>query len=154
VVGPFLPRYYKGNWVEIFLEGLKEAELFGCTINACKKPRTHSHVQSYLFAASRATVEFLIEREIFSMTEIANSWAHAIATKEIRMSREILGAGWRIACLMRLYKDIDFRFKDKVPEDYGIEFKDDCMYAESFSKSLFNNYYETVFIKGNRIDYT
>ena len=154
VVGPFLPPYYKAKWTDIFVEGLKEAELFGCTINTLQKPATHSHIQSYLFSAARKTVEFLIERQIFSTTEIANSWTQAIISKEIRMSREIVEAGWRIACLMRLYKDVDFRFKDKRPEDYRIPFMDDCMYAHSFSRALFGNFYETVFIKGNRIDYT
>lgn len=152
VLGPFLPCYYRGRWTTIFVEGLEEAELFGATINTCKNPAIQSHVQSYIFSAARGTVKFLIERGIFSLTEIANSWGTAIVMKEIMMSREILAAGWRIACLMKLYKGVDFRFKEKGPNDYGIEFKGDCMYAESFSKTLFNNYYETVFIKGNRID--
>jgi hypothetical protein len=151
VMGPFLPAYYKGKWTDIFVEGLEEAELFGSTINTLTDPLTKSHVQSYIFSANQTTVLFLIDRRIFSLVENARSMTDAIINREIRMSREILGAGWRIGSLMRLYRGVDFRFADKKPADYPIKFKGDVMAPMILNDTLFENYYETVFIKGNRL---
>jgi hypothetical protein len=151
VLGPFLPAYYKGKWTDIFVEGLAEAELFGSTINTLTDPLTTSHIQSYIFSMNQTTALFLIDRRIFSLVEHARSMTDAIINREIRMSREILGAGWRIGCLMRLYQGVDFRFVDKKPGDYPIVFKGDLMAPMILEDTLFENYYETVFIKGNRL---
>ena len=53
-----------------------------------------------------------------------------------------------IGSLLMHYKDVDFRFKDKSPENYNIKFLADIMYPQ-FMNTLWNKY-ELVFIKGNR----
>ena len=48
VLGPFINSDYKGNWIDIFINGLQEnnIKLFGSTINSMCAPHTNSHVQS------------------------------------------------------------------------------------------------------------
>ena len=66
------------------------------------------------------------------------------------MSRKIIENNWNIGSLLPLYKGVDFTFRTRQPEDYGIEFMDDIMY-EKYRNTLWNEY-DLVFIKGNRID--
>jgi hypothetical protein len=54
VLGPFINSDYKGNWTDIFINGLQEnnIKLFGSTINTLRNPRDASHVQcsiTYIF---------------------------------------------------------------------------------------------------------
>ena len=69
VVGPFLPAYFTGKWTDIYLAGLKDnVKLFGSTINTCSQyadPMNFRHVQSYIFAMNRQTLDFLISANIF-----------------------------------------------------------------------------------------
>ena len=67
------------------------------------------------------------------------------------MSRIILENKWNIGSLQPYYKNVDFTFNTKTPEEYNNEylFLDDVMYQEH-RNSLWNEY-ELVFIKGNRI---
>ena len=64
------------------------------------------------------------------------------------MSKKIIENNWNIGCLMTYYKNVDFTFRDKNPNDYNIKFLDDLMY-QLFYKQIWNEY-ELVFIKGNR----
>ena len=67
VIGPFIPSYYKGKWTDIYLNSLKDnVKLFGSTINTCGNPLHLSHVQSYIFAMDKHTLQYLIDVEIFS----------------------------------------------------------------------------------------
>ena len=68
------------------------------------------------------------------------------------MSRLIIENGWNIGCLMNYYKGVDFRFLASRPSDYK-PFLGEVMLTKNFSDKLFNNFYELVFIKGNRFDY-
>lgn len=141
VLGPFLKE---GRWTDIYLNGLKNnVKLFGSTINSCLKPRTHAHVQSYIFATDRQTVDFLISNGIFG-SQYARTLDEAVWTKEVRMSQLIVQNGWNIGCLMNYYKDIDFTFKTQS----NIQFLDDIMFNQ-YRNKLWNEY-ELVFIKGNR----
>lgn len=84
VVGPFLPPYYKGKWTDIYLNGLKDnIKLFGSTINTIYNPVTSSHVQSYIFSINKETLEYLIECEIFSITNYAKNISDAVWNKEV-----------------------------------------------------------------------
>jgi hypothetical protein len=65
------------------------------------------------------------------------------------MSRKIIENNWNIGSLLPYYKNVDFTFKDKRPEDYNINFLNDIMYTQY--RNLLWNEYEVVFIKGNRI---
>ena len=97
----------------------------------------------------KTTLEYLIDCEIFSMTNYAKTFQNAIWDKEVLMSRKIIENNWNIGSLLQYYDNVDFTFQTKKPEEYGIKFLDDVMYP-SFRNSLWNEY-ELVFIKGNRV---
>ncbi len=150
VIGPFLPSYYKGKWTDIYINGLQNnIKLFGSTINTQWDPLNGSHVQSYIFSMDKTTLNYLIDCEIFSITNYAKIFSEAIYNKEVLMSRKIIENNWNIGSLLQYYKDVDFTFKTKTPREYNIQFIDDIMY-ERFKDKLWN-IYELVFVKGNRI---
>jgi hypothetical protein len=66
------------------------------------------------------------------------------------MSRKVIEKGWNIGSLLPLYRGVDFTFRGKGPEEYGIEFLDDVMY-ERYRNKLWRDE-ELIFIKGNRIN--
>jgi hypothetical protein len=149
VIGPFIPSYYKDKWTDIYLNGLQDnVKLFGSTINTSANPLNNAHVQSYIFSMDKQTLQYLINCEIFSMTNYAKTFQDAIWNKEVLMSRKIIENKWNIGSLLQRYKNIDFTFNNKKPEEYGIEFLYDIMYPES--RNVLWNDYELVFIKGNR----
>ena len=148
VMGPYLSVVKK--WTDIYIEGLNDnVKLFGSTINTCMDPLNKAHVQSYIFSMDKTTLEYLIKCEIFSKTNYAMTFQDAIWNKEVLMSRKIIENGWNIGSLLRYYKDVDFRFKHKNPEEYTIPLMDDLMYPY-FRNNIWSEY-ELVFIKGNRV---
>jgi hypothetical protein len=150
VSGPFIPSYYKGRWTDVYINGLNnDVKLFGSTINTCYQPDIKSHVQSYIFAMDKTTLEYLIQCDIFSQTNYANTFIDAVIEKEILMSRKIIENGWNIGCLLPCYQNVDFTFKNKKFWEYGIENMDDLMYP--CHRNVKWNDYQLVFIKGNRI---
>jgi len=163
VLGPFLPMDYQKKWTNIYLDGLTDSvKLFGSTINChyykCENITMHenatifSHVQSYIFAMNKETLEYLMECKIFSKTNHSDSFQKTIFNKEIGMSRKIIENNWNIGSLMKRYQNVDFRFIYKKPEEYGIEFMGDVMYPEHVNKVY--TLEELVFIKGNRLPFT
>ena len=141
VMGPYLVPYYTGKWTDIFINGLSNnVKLFGSTINNACNP----HVQSYIFSMDKESLEYLIDAEIFSTTNMAQTFSDAIYEKEIRMSKKILDNGWTIGCLMRSYKDADFTYKT----GQKLVLLGDVMFEES--RNTLWSEYELVFIKGNR----
>ena len=150
VIGPFLPSYYKDRWTDIYVNGLRNnVKLFGSTINTCNDPLHKSHVQSYIFSMNKTTLQYLINSEIFSITNYAKTFNDAIWHKEVLMSRKIIENNWNIGSLLSYYKDVDFTFKYKKPLEYKIVFMDDLM-KQGYKDKLWN-IYEIVFIKGNRV---
>ena len=107
------------------------------------------HIQYYIFSMDQSTLEFLIQCEIFSMSNYAKTFDEAIWNKEVLMSRKIIENGWNIGCLLPQYKDVDFTFLTKPLNNYTILFYDDLMY-EKYRNKLWNEY-QLVFVKGNRI---
>ena len=149
IIGPFIPPTHKGRWTDIYINGLKNnVKLFGSTINTCDRPLEKSHVQSYIFSMDKNTLLYLMTCEIFSITNYAKTFKDAVWTKEVLMSRKIIEQNWNIGCLLTYYKDVDFTFKDKKPDEYNIKFLNDIMYPK-FRNSLWKDS-ELVFIKGNR----
>jgi hypothetical protein len=150
VMGPFIPLYCKGKWTDFYINGLENnIKLFGSTINTLGKPLTSAHVQSYIFSMNKTTLEYLISCEIFSTTNYAKTFNDAIWQKEVPMSRKIIENDWNIGSLLRIYKNVDFTFKTKKPNEYNIKFLGDIMFKDS-RNSIWNEY-ELIFIKGNRI---
>lgn len=149
VLGPFLPSYYKGKWTDIFIDGLvDDVKLYGITINCERDPIFKTHIQSYLFSMDKETLEFLIKNGIFDMNILIKTYDELVENKEMLMSRLIIEKGWNIGCLCDYYKEVDFRFKDKQPKDYDINYIADLMYPKY--RNIFWNEYQLVFIKGNR----
>ena len=106
-----------------------------------------SHVQSYIYSMDNITLEYLINCNIFSITNYAKTFNEAIYNYEILMSRKIIQNGWNIGSLMVYYNDVDFTFKNKQPNYYTKKFLNDIM------NHKYNNIWrknELVFIKGNR----
>ncbi len=159
VSGPYLPSYFQGKWTDIYLNGLTDlVKLFGSTINTGSLTKyidveASSHIQSYIFSMNYETLSFLISRGIFSLTEFSTTLQDAVINKEIRMSRLVIENGWNIGCLMTYYKGVDFRFLASTPLDYKPFIIGDPMVSKNFSDKLFNNFYELVFIKGNRFNF-
>ena len=146
VMGPYLPSYFKGKWTDIYIEGLKDVKLFGSTINAMGTQVTSAHVQSYIFAMDQTTLQYLMDCEIFSMTNYAETFHDAIHKKEILMSRKIVENKWNIGSLLPYYKGVDFTSQQPCCCN---TFLDDIMYPQ-FRNSLWSEY-DLVFIKGNRV---
>lgn len=151
VIGPFIPSYYKNKWTDIYINGLQNnVKLFGSTINTCFDPLNKSHVQSYIFAMNKTTLKYLINCEIFSITNYAKTYDEAIWKKEVLMSRKIIENNWNIGSLLQYYKDVDFTFNYKKLTEYNNNFfMGDPMFQPCKDKIW--NIYELVFIKGNRI---
>lgn len=149
VYGPLLKTSHPYKWTDLYINGLKDnIKLFGNTINTCGIPLTKSHVQSYLFAMDQPTLQYLIDCGIFSITNYVKTFNDAILYKEILMSRKILENGWNIGSLLAHYKDVDFTFKSKKPEDYNIRFLDDIMLPAYMG--VIWDLTQVAFIKGNR----
>ena len=154
IMGPFINDDYQGKWIDFYLDKLKDdVKLVGSTINTCitkyKTPKNMAHVQSYIFAMNFQTLEYLIDKNIFTMNSYCKTLKEAIKTKEIRMSQCIIKNGWNIGCLHKYYNDVDFRFKIKQPHEYKLPFLDDIMYPQYKDKLWIKE--GLVFIKGNRI---
>ena len=151
VIGPFLPSFYKGKWTDVYIDGLQQdVKLFGSTINTCYDPLNKSHVQSYIFSMDKNTLKYLIECGIFSMTNYTTTFYDTVWKREVLMSRKIIENKWNIGSLLKCYKNVDFRFIDKKPEDYNINFADDIMLP--VFKYIYWTLDELVFVKGNRGD--
>ena len=152
VLGPFIDSDYKGNWTDIFINGLQEnnIKLFGSTINTICNPRDASHVQSHIYSMDIITLEYLIECGIFSMTKYCASYLDAVWMREVQMSRKIIANNWNIGSLIKHYKNVDFTFSNKKVSDYNITFLEDIY---GYDKNNMTHYWtpqELVFVKGNR----
>ena len=148
IIGPFMQNSTE-KWTDIYLNELKTVQLTGSTINTLSEPMTKAHVQSYIFAMDKITLEYLIKCEIFSNTNIAKTFEEAIWNKEVLMSRKVIENGWNIGSLLKQYKGVDFTFRNKQPHEYyGVEFLGDIMYAYYEGKLWARS--QLVFIKGNR----
>ena len=148
VIGPFIPSYVKLRWTDIYIQGLTgDVKLFGSTINTIEDPANKAHVQSYIFSLDKEALQYLIDCEIFSKTNMAATFIDAVNNKEVLMSRKIIERGWNIGSLLPCYKGIDFR-----STIYNIPKLNDLMYV--FYRNKYWNEYDLVFIKGNRIPIT
>ena len=148
VIGPFIKS---GRWTDVFLNAITEnIKLVGSTINTCKKwadPQTYAHVQSYIFAMKRDTLDYLISAELFSNTNYPKTFLDTIYQKEIKMSRLLIHKGWNIGSLSKYYQGVDFTTDISKWKVFPF---DDYMLNEYYG--IIWNEYDLVFIKGNRIN--
>ena len=99
---------------------------------------------------NKTTLKYLIDCEIFSVTNYAKTFQDAIWEKEVLMSRKIIENNWNIGSLLSYYKDVDFTFSCKQPSEYNKIFLDDIMFPQF--KNILWNKYDVVFVKGNRVN--
>lgn len=150
VMGPFLTPGFVGRWTDLYFNGLTEnVKLFGSTINGMNDPQNNAHVQSYIFAMDKETLQHLIDSAIFSTTNHAKTFHDAIVQKEIAMSRRVIERGWNIGCLMPQYAGVDFTFQTRPVSSYTNPWVD-VMNVES--RNVAWTEYQLVFIKGNRFE--
>jgi hypothetical protein len=109
-------------------------------------PVNESHIQSYIFSMKRDTLDYLIEKGIFTKKRYITNFIEVIILREFKMSRLIIENGWNIGCLMPLYKGIDFTFKT---QNKDISYLGDIMLPQYYNKLWTVD--ELVFIKNNRI---
>jgi len=144
VSGPYL-KDNSIKWTDIYLNGLQNnVKLFGSTINSYYYGILNPHVQTYIFSMDKEILKYLIDINIFSITEYSTSFYDTIRDKEVGMSKEILKKGWNIGSLLKQYKDVDF-----TKNISNVKLYDDIMYPQ-FRTTLWSEY-ELVFIKGNRM---
>jgi hypothetical protein len=147
VLGPIIPTYYVNRWTDIFLNGLKDnVKLYGSTINThglySNDPTTSSHVQSYTFCMDIDTLTYLIEKEIFSLTNMINKYEDVVINKEIKMSRDIINNNWNIGCIFHHYNNIDFTNLTKYS---NFQFLGDLTSTGYYNQLI--SPYELIFIK-------
>ena len=150
-MGPYLPENYNGKWTDIFINGLKDnVKLFGSTV--CS--HFHPHIQTFIFSLEKETLEYLINWQIFSLTNYYDTLWDTVMLKEIFMSDLIIRNKWNIGCLIPYYKNTDFV---KLVENNDvennminghIEFKSDMMHNEFYKKYWVET--DIIFFKGNR----
>ncbi len=135
-LGPMLPTYYKGIWCDIFTSLLNDqVKLSGATVNVWYCPEKNAHVQSYLFAMSKDTLVFMVQRGIFR-----NDYQTKEETleSEQRMSRLLIDAGYNIASVAKVYDGVDFCAKSFPSHMYA---HGDLTYHSFFHP------YDVVFLK-------
>jgi lipopolysaccharide biosynthesis protein len=150
VTGPYISPQYTGKWTDIYINKLNtnNIKLIGSTINSLNIPELFAHVQSYIFAMDKTTLEYLINCEIFSMTKFVYSYGEAVFEKEIKMSRKIIENKWNIGSLFKYYDGVDFTFTEKPLSEYK-HFLNDIMFHRDWEAKIWDEY-ELVFVKGNR----
>jgi len=152
IKGPFMAKHPGQRWTDVFRDGLTEdIKLFGVTINCAVDridPATQTHLQSYLFAMKKPTLENLIEDGLFSETYVA-TFDEAIRNKEVAMSRMVIKRGGNIGSTLSYYKGIDWRSNNLQFSEYNVLFRGDVMYPQ-FMYQLWTPD-ELVFVKGNRV---
>ena len=114
VIGPIVPDYYTGNWIDIFTSKITyHTKLYGSTINCAgfwthKDPNLYAHIQSYAFCTDKIGIDILMSTKLLDIHNLSINYEDTIKNKEIKMSRDIVNAGYNIGCLLKQYDTIDF----------------------------------------------
>ena len=152
VRGPYLfdwfPKNY--NWTDLFIQKLSDnVKLVGTTINYYKG---NPHINSQLFCTDVDGLNLLIKEGIISEKLIKKK---PVYSKELKMSKIMLDNNYNIACMLEVYKNLDFRkFRGEKYKDDGnlnANFKGsrDPQYKRRFFGMSLNPF-ETIFFKSNR----
>lgn len=159
IIGPFLSPAFNEIWTNIYINGLQEnnIKIFGSTINSCGDPYNKSYVQSYIFSMNNSTLLLLIERQIFTLDNYANTMAEIIENKEMLMSRIIIENGGNIGSLLQCQRNIDYTFSNPIQNEelsksrFALNVVElyDVMNTKYYNR-LWNEY-DLVFIKGDRV---
>jgi hypothetical protein len=147
VRGPFVPIYCDNEWPQLFISKLNDSiKLVGPSINTAgisQGPNKYPHVQSMLMATDKIGLSIGLNNNIFKQHEPIMDKYTIIITKEIDFSTHIINAGYNIACMLHVYKNIDFRDKTKYKVD------GDLLYNQAYFDMSVHPL-EMIFFKTNR----
>jgi hypothetical protein len=145
--GPFLPVYEKRKWVNIFTEMIDDQiKLVGPTVNFW---RGRPHIQSYMFCTDKIGLDIAIKTDIFKSRQLNKN--AVINNCEIRLSLEIMKAGYKIKSLLKGHETINYEKHIGQPEvilPFGSA-KTDQMYENKYF-GITPQIYEVIFFKSNR----
>lgn len=123
VRGPFMPLGHQASWASLFSDRLADStHLVGTSISIPASTNMHprryvelrgeqpsyAHVQTTSYALTGHALRHLAGSGFFGIEEPLSK-TDLIALYEIGLSREILNAGWNMACFLDGYAGIDFR---------------------------------------------
>ena len=161
VRGPFIPKYYKNDWPEIFLSLLSdEVVLVGSAINILPSETSYSkkfqkqynfnppfvHVQTPSFALSSQGFKLLKKKGFFDHNTHLSK-LDTIFRYEILMSTLIINNGFSIGSVLPLYNKFDFNNRNLNIN--GTSINGDVSYKSAFyGRSI--SPLEMIFIKTNR----
>lgn len=126
------------KWVDIYTSKLNNVEvLVGSTINkfgvtTCD-PYSDCHVQSYAFCLNKIGLDVIIETKIMTLENLYSDKTKIIQQKEIKMSRDILNAGYNICELDSNTNGVDFR--KLTPESIN-RLNGDIQYNKCFQEKI------------------
>ncbi|MDP2805261.1 MAG: hypothetical protein Q8O24_04895 [Gallionellaceae bacterium] len=161
VRGPFLPSYISENWTTCFTNLLTEnVGLVGSAINILPTStflsksykekyggdEPFSHVESMAYSMSKKILLYLLEKGLYDLVHPLSK-DEVIRDYEIRLSQEVLAAGWNIKCLLAEYNTIDYR-KPHADLNPTSDKGDPSCSLSYFGRTA--HPYETVFVKTNR----
>jgi hypothetical protein len=84
-----------------------DVKLAGATINTHAWDKFNPHVQSYVFVLDYVGLQYLLKCGLFDREY--DTFSDVILHQEIGMSKLILEGGWNINCLVKGYRNIEYR---------------------------------------------
>ena len=165
VRGPYIPSYITENWTSFFIKHLSnEVGLVGVAINILPKQDSlsefykekyggeghFSHIQSTAYGMHQKTLQHLIGIGFYDSNSCLSK-DEVIRDYEIRLSQEIISAGWNIKCLLSEYNLIDYR-QPHCDVNPTASKGDPCCSFAYFGRTP--HPFELVFIKTNRSMFT
>jgi len=161
VRGPYIPSYMTENWTSYFTKHLSdEVGLVGVAINILPKHDSlskfykekyggdgnFSHVQTTAYGMPQKTLRHLINIGFYDLNNCYNK-DEVIRDYEIKLSQEVISAGWNIKCLLPEYNTIDYR-QPHYDVNPTASKGDPCCSFAYFGRTP--HPFELVFIKTNR----
>jgi hypothetical protein len=159
--GPFLPHYYKCNWLEPYINISVEddAVIVGSTINIYhgkdnfynNENHKQPHCQTYAFLLKKEFIEKLITDKFFVLSEQMTKW-DIICKCEIGMSLYAIKNNFNISCLIPEYR-INYLDISKVPiNPYALTTTGDIVFNGKLCYNRLLHPYEYIYPKTNRMD--
>jgi hypothetical protein len=113
--GPFVPAYLREPWPEMFLSLLSsETKLAGVTIHCEDHAMEDLHIQSYLLAFDRSTLDHILRRQAPVCPPPGTNASSSAWEFERTLTHSVLLAGGNVAVTQFVWAGADFRDRDSV----------------------------------------
>jgi hypothetical protein len=113
--GPFVPAYLREPWPEMFLSLLSsDTKLAGVTVNCKHHAMEEFHIQSYLLAFDRSTLDHILRRQAPVCPPPGTDATTSVWDFELTLTNSVLLAGGNIAVTQFVWSGADFRDLDSV----------------------------------------